>query len=102
VPLPKNRQWSPAIAEALDRAGEEAHYSGMFNLVRNSGIGSSVGSSVATEMLDSESKGSASRLFDFKKIGQAVSTGVLISVATQLVLDYVRSTDTWAKIARKK
>jgi hypothetical protein len=102
VPLPKNRQWSPAIAEALDRAGEEAHYSGMFNLVRNSGIGSSVGSSVATEMLDSESKGSTSRLFDFKKIGQAVSTGVLISVATQLVLDYVRSTDTWAKIARKK
>lgn len=102
IPLPKNKQWSPAIYQALDKTADEAAYSGTFQFVRNSGIGSSVGSSIATEMLDSEEKSSTISLFDFKKIAQAVSTGVLISVATQLVLDYVRSTDTWAKLSRKK
>lgn len=102
IPLPKHKQWSPAIYQALDKTADEAAYSGTFQFVRNSGIGSSVGSSIATEMLDSEEKSSTISLFDFKKIAQAVSTGVLISVATQLVLDYVRSTDTWAKLSRKK
>lgn len=102
IPLPKNKQWSPAIAQALENTAEEAAYAGTFQMMRNSGIGSSVGSSIATEMLDSEGKSSSMKLFDFQKIAQAVSTGVLISVATQLVLDYVRATDTWAKLARKK
>lgn len=97
VDPPKNKQWSPAYAAALDAKGNE-HYGDVFNTVRgfgsSGGIGASVGSTVAGEMLDSK-RGQSSWL-DFKKVSQAIVTGVTISVITQLILDYIRKTGRWA------
>ena len=116
---PKNKQWSPAYAAALDAKGNE-YYGDAFTALNNpnnpnnsifrtssyagsgsvGGIGASVGSSIAGEMLDSGQSSGANRpnskWLDFKKVSQAVVTGVTISVITQLILDYVRKTGRWA------
>lgn len=59
-------------------------------LTNGSGVSSAVGSSIAEEIDESKGKG-----IDFKQIAMAITTGVLVSVGTQLTLDWIRGRGVW-------
>lgn len=94
-PLPANRQQSPAYSMAYGFT-PSPHSTG-YGQSALSPIGAAVGASMAAEMEgttwwegDTAKEKVKDTLLDIKKILPAVVTGVVVSVATQLLLDYLR------------
>lgn len=86
APLPAKHRRSPAYELAYGDAGEAA--AGL--------VGGTVGGYMADEVLDEGLERTAQGGFDWKRWGEAIATGVAVAVSTQLVLDYLRGTGTWA------
>jgi hypothetical protein len=93
-PLPPEENRSPAYDQVLaDALGELDTALGEMPLdfSKNALVGSSVGTYLADEMLESEAKGSSK----WKEWGAAIATGVLVSVGTTLVLNYLNGEGLW-------
>jgi hypothetical protein len=55
-------------------------------------VGSSVGTYLAEDMMDNEPKGTSK----WKEWGAAIATGVVVSVGTTLVLNFINGQGLWA------
>ena len=109
APLPPKGKQSPAYAMAYSGAFPEAYGSAYGSaeasaLAPASLVGTTVGSYMAEEAVARDESSSSG--LDWRKWGTAIATGVLVSVGTQLTLDYLRGTGSWtgkgAALARWK
>ena len=64
------------------------HRSGAYEVAYGSALGPAVGGAVADQV-------GREKAWDWGKLGLAILTGVAVSVATQLTLDWVRGDGTW-------
>jgi hypothetical protein len=94
-PLPPEGKRSPAYDQILaDALGEldSALGNAPLDFSRNTLVGSSVGTYLADEMLESEAPKGTSK---WKEWGTAIATGVLVSVGTTLVLNFINGQGLW-------
>lgn len=102
APLPPKSRQSPAYSVAYSGAFSDAYgsaygspYGGAAD-VASGLVGGTVGGYMADEVLDDGLDRKPSGGIDVRRWAEAIATGVLVSVATQLALDHIRGTGLWA------
>lgn len=84
APLPPVEARSPAYALAYNQF--QPSNQSEYGVSALSPMGAAVGASIAAEMED----GTSGAWLDWKKVMQAAATGVIVTLSTQLVLDWIR------------